>query len=110
MMNREDIRRLQHLPAAQFYQMMLTTVNDEVEKARAYTFNNLAACMFTVLRKRFPDIMTGDMMHSIAQDVMDINNEIETPTELDEILFAETGFSIYEPPSKSKLKYIERGD
>ena len=109
MINRETLRRLQHLPAAQFYQAVVDTVNDEVERARAYTFNNLAACLFTALRQRFPDIMTGDMLHSIAQDTIDLNNEIETPSELDAVLLEETGFSIYEPVNQSKLNYIEKG-
>ena len=105
-MNREQLRRVQHLPAAQFYEIIKNVVYDEAEKQKSYTFYSLAASMFTVLRERFPEAMTGDMLHSIAQDAVDKSNGLETPAELDARLYEETGFSIYEPPSQSKLKYI----
>lgn len=106
MMNREQLRHVQHLPAAQFYKIIANIVEEEAEKRKAFAFNNLAACMFTVLRKRFPGLMTGDMMHSIAQDTCDLSHEVEVPYELDMKLLEETGFSIYEPPHESKLNYI----
>ena len=110
MMNREQLRRVQHLPAAQFYQVIGNVVEEEVEKQKAFTFYNLATAMFTALRQRFPDVMTGEMMHSIAQDTVDISNGIETPSELDAKLLGETGFSCYEPPHESKLRYIQKGE
>lgn len=106
MMNREQLRRVQHLPAAQFYEVIGNVVQEEVEKQKAYTFYNLATSMFTALRNRFPDLMTGDVMHSIAVDTCDISNGLETPAELDAKLLADTGFSVYEPPSESVLNYI----
>lgn len=106
MMNREQLRRVQHLPAAQFYEVIKNVVEEEVEKQKSYTFYNLAAAMFTALRQRMPEAMTGDMMHSIAVDTCDISNGLETPAELDAMLLADTGFSVYEPPSESVLNYI----
>lgn len=110
MMNREQLRRVQHLPAAKFYEVIQNVVDEEVEKWKAFTFNNLAACMFTALRERFPDLMTGDMMHSIAVDACDISKGEITPHELDARLYEETGFSVYEPPSESLLNYIPKGE
>ena len=110
MMNREQLRHVQHLPAAQFYKIIANIVEEEAEKQKGFAFNNLAACMFTVLRERFPSIMTGDMMHSIALDAVNRSHEPETPHELDAVLFAETGFSVYEPPTESKLRYIQKGE
>ena len=110
MMNRQQLRRVQHLPAAQFYQIIANVVEEEAEKQKGYAFNNLAACMFTALRERFPAIMTGEMMHSIALDVVELSHGIEGPSELDAILYEQTGFSIYEPPSQSSLKYIPKGE
>lgn len=107
MMNREQLRRVQHLPAAQFYEIISNVVKDEVEKQKAYTFYNLAASMFTALRERYPDMMTGDVMHSIAVDTCDIANGLETPAELAATIKAETGFDVYLPPSEETvLKYI----
>ena len=108
-MNREQLRRVQHLPAAQFYEVIKNIVEEEAETRKAYAFYDLAACMFTELRERFPYIMTGDMMHSIALDAVNRSHDIETAHELDAKLFEETGFSIYEPPTESKLNYIEKG-
>lgn len=109
MMNREQLRRIQHLPADKFYAVIAEVVHDEAERQKQFTFYNLAASMFTALRQRFPDTMTGEMMHSIAQDTVDISNGLETPSELDAKLLEETGFSCYEPPHESKLRYIEKG-
>lgn len=110
MMNRDQLRRIQHLPAAKFYEVIKGVVEEEVEKQKSYTFYNLAASMFTALRERYPDMMTGDMMHSIAVDTCDISNGLETPAELDAKLSADTGFSVYEPPSESLLNYIPKGE
>lgn len=110
MMNREQLRSVQHLPAAKFYEVIKNVVEEEAEKQKAFAFYDLAACMFTELRARFPGLMTGDMMHSIALDAVNRSHELETPHELDAVLFAETGFSVYEPPMESKLKYIPKGD
>lgn len=106
-MNREWTRSIQHLPAKQFYEVITNAMNSEVEKQKSYTFYSLATAMFTALRRRYG--LNGDELHSIAQDAVDISNGIETPSELDARLFEETGFSAYEPPSQSKLKYIPRG-
>lgn len=108
-MNREQLRSVQHLPAKQFYQVISNIVNDECARTRDYTFYNLATAMFTALRQRFPDAMTGDMLHSIAVDTIEIANGIETPSELAAALKAETGFDVYLPPSESELRYIEKG-
>lgn len=107
-MNREWTRSIQHLPAKQFYEVISSTIANECEKSKSYTFYNLATAMFTALRRRYG--FGGDELHSIAQDAVDISNGLETPSELDAILFEETGFSAYEPPSQSKLKYIPRGE
>lgn len=109
-MNRERIRYLQHLKAKDFLEVYKNVVNEEVEKQRSYAFNDLAACMFTELRERFPQLMTGEMMHSIALDTVNRSHGVETAHELDAILYAETGFSIYEPPDQSALRYIEKGE
>lgn len=106
-MNRQQLRQVQHLPAAQFYEVIANVVNDEVERARSYTFYSLAASMFTALRRRFPE-MNGDVLHSIAQDTVDISNGIETPSELAAIIKEQTGFDIYKPPHEDEtLEYIE---
>lgn len=108
MMNREQLRSVQHLPAKQFYQVISNVVNEEVEKQRNYTFYNLAASMFTALRERFPALMTGDMLHSVAVDTIRIANGIETPAELAARLKEDTGFDIYLPPSEeATLRYIK---
>lgn len=98
-MNREQLRSVQHLPAKQFYQVISNVVNEEVEKQRNYTFYNLAASMFTALRERFPALMTGDMLHSVAVDTIRIANGIETPAELAARLKEDTGFDIYQRPA-----------
>ena len=92
------------MPAKQFYEVINNAMNTEVEKQKSYTFYSLAASMFTALRRRYS--LNGDELHSIAADAVEISNGLETPSELDARLFEETGFSIYEPPSQSKLKYI----
>lgn len=106
MMNRQQLRAIQHLPAAQFYTVIGNVVEEEVEKEKSYTFYNLATSMFTALRRRFPE-MDGNTLHSIAKDTCDIANGIETPAELAAIIKAETGFDVYLPPSEETvLKYI----
>jgi hypothetical protein len=106
MMNRKQLREVQHLPAAKFYDVIAAVVKDEVEREKSFTFYNLAASMFTALRRRYN--LNGDMLHSIAIDTIDISNGLETPSELAAILKEETGFDIYQPPhDDDSLTYIE---
>ena len=109
-MNRRTFREIQHLPKDKFDKVITSVIEEEVEKQKAFTFYNLAASMFTALRRRFPDIMTGDMINSIAIDTVDISNGLETPSELAAALKAETGFDIYEKPHEADFKYIEKGE
>lgn len=109
-MNRKTFRDIQHLPREQFDRVITSVVEEEVEKQKAYTFYNLATSMFTALRRRFPDIMTGEMINSIAIDTVDISNGLETPSELAAALKAETGFDVYAKPHEADFRYIEIGE
>ena len=108
-MNRQLLREIRSLPMRDFEKAVNATVEDEIEKARAYHYNNAFASVFTAIHDRFPDIMTGDILHSIACDTIAYINGIEPPKELAERLREQTGFDVYEPPSKSSLNYIEKG-
>ena len=108
-MNRETLRWLKSLPMREFERAVNATVEDEIEKARAYHYNNAFASVFTAMHDRYPDIMTGDILHSIAVDTIAYVNGIDPPKELAERLREQTGFDVYQPPSKSSLNYIEKG-
>lgn len=108
-MNRATLRWLKSLPMREFESAVNSTVEDEIEKARAFHYNNAFASVFTAIHDRFPDIMTGDILHSIACDTIAYINGIEPPKELAERLREQTGFDVYEPPSKSDLNYIDIG-
>ena len=106
-MNRQQLRSVQHLPAAQFYQVISNVVNEEAERARSYAYYDAWASMFTVLVDYWPEKMTGDMLHSIAVDTLKYINGTDTPAELAQKLLDRTGFDIYEAPSKSALNYLD---
>lgn len=109
MMNRNQLRSVQHLPRDKFYEVIKNVVAEEVEKEKHYTFYNLGTAMYLALIRRFPEIMTGDMCHSIAVDAVEISNGIEPPQELAEMIKEKTGFDIYMPPSQDdKHTYIPK--
>ena len=108
-MNRQLLREIRSLPMRDFEKAVNATVEDEIEKARAYHYNSAFASVFTAMHDRYPDIMTGDILHSIAVDTIAYINGIEPPAQIADRLKQETGFDIYERPSQSSLKYIEKG-
>jgi hypothetical protein len=65
--------------------------------------------MFIALKERFPELMTKEMLHSIALDTCDVSKRIEPATELIQILKDETGFDVDENPYESDIEYIEKG-
>lgn len=80
----------------------------ERDSIKRYAYNDAWASMFTALVNRFPDLMTGDMLHSIAADTIDIRNGIKPPEELIADLKERTGFDMSMPPhSDEGHRYIE---
>ena len=109
MMNRAQLRSVQHLPAAQFYQVIGNVVEEEAKKRENFAYYNAWVSTFLALHDRWPDLITGDMLHTIAVDTLEYINGLETPTELAEILLERTGFDIYKKPSDdTEHRYVEK--
>lgn len=87
---------------------MNDTYQQGFEQARSHSYNHAWVCMFMALRDRFPELMTKEMMHSIAVDTCDVSKRIEPATELIQMLKDETGFDVDENPYESDIKYVEK--
>ena len=109
-MNRQKLREIKNLPLREFERVVNQVIDDDRDSIRRFAYNDAWASMFTALVNRFPDLMTGDMRHSIAADTVDIRNGIKPPEELIADLKERTGFDMSVPPHEDEtLKYIEVG-
>ena len=107
-MNRQKLREIKNLPMRDFERVVNQVIDDERANIRRFSYNNAWASAFTALVNRFPDLMTGDMLHSIALDTVDLVNGIKPPAELIADLKARTTFDIEMPPHMDvEHKYIE---
>lgn len=107
-MNRQKLREIQNLPLREFERAVNQVIDDERDSIKRFAYNDAWASMFTALVNRFPDLMTGDMLHSIAADTIDIRNGIKPPEELIADLKERTGFDMSMPPhSDEGHRYIE---
>jgi len=109
-MNRQTLREIKALPLREFERIVNEVIESETRKARAYAYNDAWASAFSALVDRYPEIMTGDVLHSIACDTVDYVNGVETASEVAAKLKERTGFDIYTPPhTDPDHEYIEKG-
>lgn len=108
-MNRDEARRIKALPLRLFEKAVNEVIAENVARNREHDYTHAWICLFMAMYERWPERMTGEMLHSLAQDTCDISNGIEPASELAERLKAATGFDIYERPSMSALPYIPKG-
>ena len=108
-MNREtwrQIRQMNWREADQMIRMVYDPLyNDQIQ----YNMKRFMAELFTALHDRFPDIMTGDILHSISADALELDHGIEPPEELIENLFQATGFDIRLRVEEQQNNYIPKG-
>lgn len=108
-MNRETWRSVKSMNWMQADKVLRGLYEPEIERARLYAYKNAFACVFTALHDRFPDLMTGQMLHSIGVDTIEYTNGIETPEELILKLNEETGFDIHQKVEDQPFDYIPKG-
>lgn len=108
MLNRQTRRELAH--CGKLEEFMNDVYQKEHEKTRAHAYTHAWVSMFLALCDRWPQVMTADMLHSIAVDTLEYTNGIEPASELAVILRERTGFDIDERPQESILNYIEKGE
>lgn len=106
-LNRQMRRDLAH--NGRLEQYMNEVYQKEHERTRAHSYKHAWVSMFLALCDRWPEIMTAEMLHSIAVDTIEYVNGIEPASELAVVLKDRTGFDIDEKPSESELKYISKG-
>lgn len=105
-LNRATRRKLAH--NGQLEKYMNEVYQKEHERTRAHSYKHAWVSMFLALCDRWPEIMTAEMLHSIAVDTLKYVNGIEPAHELAARLKERTGFDIDEKPSESELTYIEK--
>lgn len=108
-MNRETWRSIKRMNWQEAERAIRAVYDPEIIKAKEYALKDVFACVFTALYQRFPDTMTGDMLHSIAVDTMALHDGLETPEELIEELYQKTGFDIRLRTDEQPQKYVEKG-
>ena len=106
-LNRQMRRELAHCGKLEAY--MNDVYEREHERVRAHAYPHAWVSMMLALADRFPDVMTAEMLHSIAVDTLEYINGIEPAHELAAWLKERTGFDIDERPSESELRYIPKG-
>lgn len=104
-MNREIWRQCKALPWPKAEQILSDIVEDEKHKARVYAYKDAFACTFAALRKRYPD-MDGQTLHSITVDAVEYQRGLETPEELIQQIFDDTGFDIRSRVEDQPFEYI----
>lgn len=108
-MNRETWRSVKSMNWMQADKVLRGLYEPEIERARLYAYKNAFACVFTALHDRFPDLMTGKMLHSIAVDTIDYTNSLSPPEELIEELCQATGFDVRQKVEDQPFDYIPKG-
>lgn len=106
-LNRAMRRELAHNGKLEKY--MSDVYEREHEKTRNHAYRHAWVCMFIALVERFPELMTREMLHSIALDTCDVSHRIEPASELIYLLKEQTGFDVDENPYHSDIEYIEKG-
>ena len=104
-MNREIWRHCKMLPWPKAEKILSDIVADETHKAKVYAYKDAFACTFAALRKRYPD-MDGQTLHSIAVDAVEYQRGLETPEELIQQIFDDTGFDIRSRVEDQLFEYI----
>ena len=107
-MNRDTWRAVKRLPWQEAEKYIRAVYDPEIIKTKEYTAKSVFACMFKAIYDRFPDIMTADVLHSIAVDAVEYNDGLLTPEELIEELYQKTGFDIRVRTDEQPQKYIEK--
>ena len=108
-MNRETWRDVKRMNWMEAEKAIKAIYDPAIEEARIYAYKNAFASVFTALHDRFPDLMTGDMLHSIAVDTVAYTEGIEPPEELIEALYRKTGFDIRLRTDQQPQHYIPKG-
>ena len=108
-MNRETWRAVKKMNWQEAEKTIKEIYDPHIESARIYAYKNAFASVFTALHDRFPDLMTADMLHSIAVDTVAYTEGIEPPEELIEKLYQDTGFDIRLRTVDQPQQYIEKG-
>lgn len=104
-MNREIWRQFKSLSWKDGEKLIRSIYDPEIESARIYAYKDGFADMFMALHKRFPE-WDGQMLHSIAVDAVGYQRGLETPEELIEQIYAETGFDIRSSVEDQPFEYI----
>lgn len=106
-MDRETLRKIKALPMRDFERVVNQVIDEDVERRTQSRVYQILTSMFLALYDRFPGL-SAEALHSIAADTVEYANGIEPASELRQILLDKTGFDVWEKPSESKLRYIEK--
>lgn len=96
-MTRELWRSIKKLPWQEADKLIRQSYDPVYDHQLDYGMKEFMADLFTALHDRFPEIMTGDMLHSISADALEYKRGIEPPEELIVRLLEQTGFDIRLP-------------
>lgn len=107
-MNRETLRDLRKMPIRDFEKTVNQVFDEQIARTRQHSYNLAWTSMLLAMTDRYPELMTAEVIHSIAVDTLEYTNGIEPASELAAKLLERTGFDIYENTKQSKLKYIEK--
>ena len=107
-MTRELWRTIKRLSWQDADKLLKSVYEPHYEHLIEYNMKKFMADLFTALVDRFPEIMTGDILHSISVDAMEYERGIETPEELIVKLVERTGFNIHQPVEEQPQTYIPK--
>lgn len=107
-MNRETWRAIKRLTWQEADRVLHEIYDPQFDKAKHYVAKSIFACVFTALHDRFPQLITGDVLHSIAVDAVALNDGVDTPEELIDRLARETGFDIRLSTDEQPNTYIPK--
>ena len=108
-MNREIWRSVKKMNWMEAEKELRAIYDPEIKNARVYAYKDAFSATFTALHDRFPELMTGQMMHSIAVDAVEYTRGVDSPEELIERLYQATGFDIRQRAEDQPFEYIEKG-
>ena len=108
MMTREMWRAIKKLSWQEADKLIKATYDPIYDHQIEYNMKKFMADLFTALHDRFPDLMTGDILHSISVDAMEYERGLETPEELIVKLNEKTGFNIHLQVEEQPNQYIPK--
>lgn len=107
-MNRETWRDIKRMNWREAEKAIHEVYDPYVSQASQYAYNNAWTSMMLALVDRFPELMTKEILHSVAVDTLEISNGVDVPSILAERLKERTGFDILEATDESDLPYIPK--